>query len=1485
MKFRLFIPALILVLYTLSSNLKAQELMKYGGDMTDLPRWAVEMYKENADPGLVIQLYESYYQSHPFVKNFHTQYYKRWLRNIGREQKRTPSEDRDYLNLVNRQSSNRNNASWECIGPYDWDHHAAGRSYAPGSAHVYTVEQSVSNPDVLYAGTATTGLWKSTNRGMSWFPLTNGLLRNEVYAIEIDYTNPDIIYASLFNSIYKSINGGVNFQPTGNAAFQALNLNIRDIRMSPVNNQVVFACTNNGLYRTTDAGNSWTQIVSGDFQEVEIHPSNANVIYAVRVSGNLTQFYKSENGGASFTQTGTGWPVPPADGEQKRTELAVSPASPNHVYALCTGKANGGEGLYGVYVSTNQGASWTFRCCGPQPAGPPSLSNPNLMGWNDDGTDNGGQYYYDLAFAVSPVTADSIFVGGVNMWVSGNGGSSFVCPAKWSHPHKANYVHADIHDIHYYAHTNEIWVACDGGIFYSNNNGASFERRTVGIQGTDFWGFGQGWWYGDVMLGGAYHNGTMLKEDNVYINDWLCTDGGDGTLGFVNPGIDRQVYSWFDIKTLKSNRNITPETRDFYYKPNNTYITGRSNDLLFDPRYYTHWLTGSGTRLFKTRDNGYTFELIYDFGEDIAAMDQCWTHPDVLYVCTFPDWWGVKKIFRSTNGGKTWTNITPSSAQLNGNTWIPYDIAVDHQDPMKVWIVRTSMYDSNINGYSVYYSANGGNTWQNISGTGLNGHSPTGMFLQKGSNGGVYVGTRRAVFYRDNALNDWVLYNQGQPVSTHSTRLEGYYRKNKIRNASNRSVWESPFYQPSTPIAQASAQTDVISCVKDTAYFVDHSIVSDQNVSWSWSFPGGTPSSSSERTQKVVYNQPGVYDVTLTVSDANGSDTRVFAGFIKVLDECKADTIPGLAVKCNGSPDYVRLPSLGVTTNNFTITAWIKPDTIQPGYASVYMNDGTAGGLNFRPGNNMLGYHWPGGQWWWDSGLTVPVGVWSYVAMVVTPTSVRLYLNGVGSTHTVNVSPLALGPGRIGSYQGWSDRNFRGEIDEVCIWNRSLTEAEIRASRHLTKKPELENQMLAYYQFNGNISYAYDAKGGKHGIYNGNIKRVRSRVPVGKGSSHTLTVNSAGLYNFQNADMEIQFSNPHPNGQVVVSRLNVKPDTLVNNLTPMDDGYWIINNYGSNASFANPLNVTFKNTGTISQNMQSSYEFFSFSRGVNAHAVPWEEMRQQSLTVTSGMRGNLNFELMEPLNQQRQLFIARSNAPSGTPEILLSAKSIPSSTVSGGQSMALYLEGTHKGIGLPNAEDNYISLLNTPTEGLLSYNADCKCLVFYNGTSWRKVIHTFRDVDAEVSSTESSNLTLGGQTHQRAIIDLSGNQGFIKWPAMHTSQIIQIEHPVPGMMVYNTELHNFMVFNGSRWAGLVHVPLSISSAGSVENVAQGILAGGGTKDALALMQVNASHKTVAMESAQPELIKDAFEGLMIYDKTTGSFMIRTAYGWNTLTTD
>ena len=116
------------------------------------------------------------------------------------------------------------------------------------------------------------------------------------------------------------------------------------------------------------------------------------------------------------------------------------------------------------------------------------------------------------------------------------------------------YVHADVHDIRFYG--NDLWVAGDGGIFYSTDNGNSFTKRMFGIEGTDFWGFGSGFQDGQVMLGGTYHNATLLKDNHVYLTGWMATQGGDNYRGFVNFGDPRIVYHDGGRRRLSGDRTI-----------------------------------------------------------------------------------------------------------------------------------------------------------------------------------------------------------------------------------------------------------------------------------------------------------------------------------------------------------------------------------------------------------------------------------------------------------------------------------------------------------------------------------------------------------------------------------------------------------------------------------------------------------------------------------------------------------------------------------------------------------------------------------------------------------------------------------------------------------------------------------------------------------------------------------------------------------------
>ncbi|MBL7984083.1 MAG: hypothetical protein JNM91_03755, partial [Flavobacteriales bacterium] len=473
------------------------EPYRYEAEETALPAWVRLMYAADPDPGAVQAAYDAYYATHPFEKNSHTQYFKRWKRELGHDlvpkdpQQRSAygQNVRDYLEASTAHAAERA-AAWNCIGPFDWDHGAVDKSYACGAAHVYTVEQSATNPQTVYAGTANAGVWKSIDKGLSWTNVTKNLLVGQVLSVEIDHTDANTVWFGAEGRLYKTTNGGADWAIAGDVTFNGQSHSIRDIVLHPTNNQVLFLCSDKGLYRSANGGTSFTQVQAGTWQELEFKPNDVDTVYAIKQVSNRTEFWRSVNSGVSFSLTGTGWPNPVSPDEQLRTEIAVTPAAPNTVYALCTGEADGGSGLYGVYKSTNGGNTWTFQCCGAGPGGAPSSTNINLMGWDDAGQDDGGQYYYDLAFAVDPSNANKLQVGAVNRWVSTDGGITFTCPAKWSHSDKVDYVHADIHDIRYYG--SEVWVANDGGIFYSADGGTTFNKRMTGIAGTDFWGFGAG---------------------------------------------------------------------------------------------------------------------------------------------------------------------------------------------------------------------------------------------------------------------------------------------------------------------------------------------------------------------------------------------------------------------------------------------------------------------------------------------------------------------------------------------------------------------------------------------------------------------------------------------------------------------------------------------------------------------------------------------------------------------------------------------------------------------------------------------------------------------------------------------------------------------------------------------------------------------------------------------------------------------------------
>ena len=143
-------------------------------------------------------------------------------------------------------------------------------------------------------------------------------------------------------------------------------------------------------------------------------------------------FKKSTDGGLNWVTISTGLTG------VRRLAIAVTPANPEYVYVLAAKSSD--SGFLGLLRSTNSATSFTTRMSS-------TLTN-NILGW-DDGTDEGGQGWYDLALAASPTNEEEIITGGVNQWKSINGGTTFSSISHWSGGYGKPYVHADVHDIIY----------------------------------------------------------------------------------------------------------------------------------------------------------------------------------------------------------------------------------------------------------------------------------------------------------------------------------------------------------------------------------------------------------------------------------------------------------------------------------------------------------------------------------------------------------------------------------------------------------------------------------------------------------------------------------------------------------------------------------------------------------------------------------------------------------------------------------------------------------------------------------------------------------------------------------------------------------------------------------------------------------------------------------------------------------------------------
>ena len=1160
---------------------------------SDVPNWVQAMYA--ADPNVfeVDFLFDRYYRDRPFEKNVHTQNYKHWRRQVANFLNeegfiRRPSYAEEeararYLQDRRAALAHERGAVWQSLGPVE--------TYEDGSAtpiswhtNVYCVEQSAIDPDLLYAGTEGGGVFKSTDHGLNWTLVTaNEPFGPGIQDIKISPFDVQTVYVTANRRIYKTENGGQNWSEVffiDETGYQ--------LRFDPGEAETVWCAARNGLYRTDNGGESWTLVQTGICWDVQFHPTNPSILYLLRSNSTLkrTEFFKSTDGGQNWDLKDIGWYVPadPANAQEFGAKIAVTAAAPERVYAGLIGDSKPDDnGWIGVYRSDDAGETWS------NPSGQdggPYPNNYNPAAYND----GYHQGFYNFDLEVSDLDPDLIWVGTIRLNESSDGGATFI-PIGAANSQRLSLIHADIQDLEVLG--DEVWVASDGGLNYSTDLLQSHESRKTGIVGADYWGFGSGW-NEDVLVGGKYHNGNGIYYEAYGLGNYKQAGGVEEATGYVHPIESRKTYyaqGWTGNTQVREAANDLAGSFVSHpalpIVPNESYVESSSSGIYFDPRYADHLYAGIGSGIWKSTNGGSSFELLHDFGQNgrVFEIAIARSNPEVLYCVFQPGggYWDDCDIHRSADGGLTWQQ----ASAVPTNTW-RLEIDVNPEDPDEIWVAA----NSGNNGSKVFSSLNGGQSWANRTTATLNGERPKDLFFQSGSPGLVYLATNAGVFYWDGAQQDWIDYSLGLPLIVNSLEMRPFFRDGKLRLATyGRGIWEAPLAQAITPLAQPITYRDTLFCSRDTVAFDCYSILNHDGASWEWSFDPEPSyvSSITDRDPKVLFGAEGTYDVTLTVTDGNGlSNSQTIPGMVTVFSQCQPDTIPGDALSLGGNQgDYATFGALNEPTNTFTISAWIKPEGMQNSFAGIAFCRGgsTTAGLNFRD-NNELGYHWDNGQWWWSSGAVAEADEWSHVALVVEPERATIYLNGVAYVNEVSHPVEAFDAlFALGADINWADRRFRGQMDEVCVWKRALSQEEVRLLRHLTKErladpqdPAYDPDLLAYFQFNETPgARLLDRIGSHHGDLNGGASRLASSAPVGRGYSARATIAGPGAYPFGETGLSVAFpeTGTFPDGEWVISRIDQLPNVLPNT-NPGLGVYWILNHYGANSFFSAKPNWVFE---------------------------------------------------------------------------------------------------------------------------------------------------------------------------------------------------------------------------------------------------------------------------------------------------------------------
>ncbi|HXU29742.1 MAG TPA: glycosyl hydrolase [Thermoanaerobaculia bacterium] len=640
----------------------------------------------------------------------------------------------------------------------------------------------------LYLAAAAAGIWKSTNRGVTWKPIFDEEAVNSIGCIAIDPQDSLTIWAgsgennsqrsvSWGDGVYKSTDGGASWKNMGLAKSE----HIGKILIDPRDSNVVWVAAqgplwapggDRGLYKTTDGGKTWKKVLdiseNTGVSDLAFDPRNPDVVYAVAYQrrrhvwtlidgGPESGIHKTRDGGATWTKLSNGLPKE----DMGRIGIAVAPTAPDTVYATIEAARKTG----GFFRSKDGGASWerTIKTVASSP-----------------------QYYQELF--VDPKDADRIYAIDTFLQVSEDGGTTFANLGEENKHVDNHVVWIDPED------TRHLFVGCDGGLYESFDRGKVW-RHTPNLSITQFYRVAvdnsEPFYY---VYGGTQDNfslGGPSRTNNIHggvSGDWFVTQGGDGFFSQVDPVNPNIVYAESQDGGLVRHDRKSGEQVDIQPQPGKGEPPLKFNwdaPILISPHSPTR-LYFAANRLFRSDDRGDTWRPVSpdltrqvdrnllpvmgkvwgidavaknastSFFGNIVSLAESPVAEGVLYVGTDD---GL--VQATEDGGEHWRKIEKFPG-VPDNAYVSR-LEADVADPNVVYVAFDNHKMGDFNPY-VLKSGDRGRTWVSIAGD-LPKTSPAYALKQDpGSPDLMFAGTEFGLFFTKDGGKRWLPLKGGLPT-------------------------------------------------------------------------------------------------------------------------------------------------------------------------------------------------------------------------------------------------------------------------------------------------------------------------------------------------------------------------------------------------------------------------------------------------------------------------------------------------------------------------------------------------------------------------------------------------------------------------------------------------------------------------------------------------------------------------------------------------